>query len=289
MLCNLCPRSCNVDRKIKYGCCNVSDTALVSRAALHFWEEPCISGKEGSGTVFFSGCNLGCEFCQNLKISRGQIGKAVTPDRLKTIYQNLIEQGANNINLVTPTHFIEPILESLDKPLPVPVVWNSSAYEKEEQLERLRGRVNIFLPDLKYSSNALGKKYSKAENYFDVAAKAILKMYDLVGDYELNDKGIMQKGLIIRHLILPTETENSLRVIDWVAKNFDGKKVMFSLMSQFTPNGKGSLNRRLTQDEYDYVTDYNEAFGIENGFVQELSSAKEEYIPDFDLTGVENV
>lgn len=288
MECSLCPRFCNVDRRTEYGYCNSHSEATVSRAALHFWEEPCISGKSGSGTVFFCGCNLGCVFCQNHKISRGETGVRVSPQRLKELYNMLKEQGANNINLVTPSHFIEPILESLNEPVGVPVVWNSSAYERVEQIERLKGKVNIFLPDLKYSDSALALKYSGAPDYFEVAKRAILKMYDMVGDYEIRN-GIMQKGLIIRHLILPDAVENSLRVIDWVASTFEGKKIKFSLMSQYTPyieTPYEELSRRITKEEYEYITDYLEAFGYTDGYTQELSSAKEEYTPDFDLTGV---
>ncbi len=200
----------------------------------------------------------------------------------------LKEQGANNINLVTPSHYIEPILESLNEPVGIPVVWNSSAYENEEQIERLKGKVNIFLPDLKYSDNSLALKYSSAPDYFEVAKKTILKMYDMVGDYEIRN-GIMQKGLIIRHLILPDAIENSLRVIDWVANTFEGRKIKFSLMSQYTPYIETpfkELSRRISQEEYEYITDYLVAFGYTDGYTQELSSAKEEYTPDFDLTGV---
>ncbi len=208
--------------------------------------------------------------------------------RLREIFEMLKNKGAHNINLVTPTHFIEPILESLKAPLGIPVVWNSSAYEKEEQLERLRGKVNIFLPDLKYSDNSLAFKYSSAPDYFEVAKKAILKMYDLAGDYEI-ENGVMKKGLIIRHLILPEAIDNSLRVIDWVANTFEGKKIKFSLMSQYTPYIETpfkELSRRITQEEYDTVLDYLEAFGYTDGYIQDLSSAKEEYTPEFDLTGV---
>ncbi len=288
MKCDLCPRFCEVDRRTEYGFCNSPQKAMVSRAALHLWEEPCISGKKGSGTVFFCGCNLGCVFCQNHNISRGENGVEVSPNKLKEIYAMLIQKGAHNINLVTPTHYIEPVLESLSEPLNVPVVWNSGGYERVEQIERLRGKVNIFLPDLKYSDNNLALKYSGAPDYFERAKNAILKMYDIAGDYEIKN-GIMQKGLIIRHLILPEAIDNSLRVIDWVANTFEGKRIKFSLMSQYTPyieTPYKELSRRITGEEYEYITDYLEAFGYTDGYTQELSSAKEEYTPDFDLTGV---
>ncbi len=267
----------------------MGENPVVSRAALHYWEEPVISGENGSGTVFFSGCNLQCIFCQNNEISRGDIGKEITVKRLREIYFELIEKGAHNINLVTGTHFIKPIAESLSEPLPVPVVYNCGGYEDLNSLKILEGKVQIYLPDLKYSDIALAERYSKSENYFETATNAILEMYRQVGNYEIDKNGIMVKGVIIRHLVLPGQLENTKGVIDWVKNNFKYGEILFSLMSQFTPVrgcNTDSLTRRLTEDEYDEIADYLFESGIEDGFMQELSSASEEYIPPFDLEGI---
>lgn len=267
----------------------MGENPVVSRAALHYWEEPPVSGTNGSGTVFFSGCNLQCKFCQNKEISRGGIGKEVSPQRLREIYFDLIEQGAHNINLVTGTHFIKAIKESLREPLPVPVVYNCGGYESVEALKTLEGKIQVYLPDLKYSDNALALKYSNAPNYFETATDAIIEMYRQVGDYEIDENGIIKKAVIIRHLILPNRLENTKGVIDWVKQNFSAGEILFSLMSQFTPNGEcdePALSRRLNQDEYDEIEQYLFDSGIEDGFMQELSSASEEYIPPFDLTGI---
>ncbi|MBO5290630.1 MAG: radical SAM protein [Clostridia bacterium] len=292
-LCNDCPRKCNVLRKALTdngkGFCLMGENPVISRAALHFWEEPPISGENGSGTVFFSGCNLQCSFCQNKDISQGGIGKEITVERLKEIYKDLISQGAHNINLVTATHFIDAVLKSLDEPLPVPVVYNCGGYESIDSLKRLEGKIQIYLPDLKYSDNSLAVKYSKAPDYFETATRAIKEMHRQVGDYVIDENGIMKSGVIIRHLILPNNLENTKGVIDWVKNNFNEGEVLFSLMSQFTPISPcphRELSRRLTQEEYDEIEDYLFDSGIEDGFMQELSSAKEEYIPPFDLTGV---
>lgn len=292
-LCNDCPRKCNVLRKALTdngkGFCLMGEKPVISRAALHFWEEPPISGENGSGTVFFSGCNLQCSFCQNKDISRGGIGKEITVERLKEIYKDLISQGAHNINLVTATHFIDAVIKSLDEPLPVPVVYNCGGYESVDSIKRLEGKIQIYLPDLKYSDNSLSIKYSKAPDYFETATKAIKEMHRQVGDYIIDENGIMKSGVIIRHLILPNNLENTKGVIDWVKNNFNEGEVLFSLMSQFTPISPcphHELSRRLTQEEYDEIEDYLFDSGIEDGFMQELSSAKEEYIPPFDLTGV---
>ena len=291
--CNLCPRKCNTQRKALTdsgkGFCNMGENPVIARAALHFWEEPPISGTKGSGTIFFSGCNLKCVFCQNEDISSSCFGKEITVDRLKEIYFELINQGAHNINLVTGTHFINAISKSLEEPLAVPVVYNCGGYESLNSLKLLEGKVQIYLPDLKYSDNELALKYSDAPNYFDIATNAIKEMYRQVGKCEFDENGIMTKGVIIRHLILPNNLENTKKVIDWVKSNFNDGEVLFSLMSQFTPNKTcriPELSRRLTQDEYDEIEDYLFDSGIEDGFMQELSSAKEEYIPPFNLEGV---
>lgn len=289
-ICNDCPRKCNITRKALAdsgkGFCNMGENSVIARADLHFWEEPPISGTNGSGTVFFSGCNLQCCFCQNEKISRGKFGKEITVEELKTIYKELINKGAHNINLVTGTHFINAIFRSLSDPLPVPVVYNCGGYESTESLRKLSGKINIYLPDLKYSDNALAMKYSKAPDYFETATKAIVEMYNQVGDFVINDDGIMESGVIIRHLILPGQLENTKKIIDWVRNTFNDGQVLFSLMSQFTPVKDcniDSLNRRLTQEEYNEIESYLYDSGIEDGFMQELSSASEEYIPPFNI------
>ncbi len=292
-VCNLCPRKCNSERKALTdngkGFCRMGENPVVARAALHFWEEPPISGTNGSGTVFFSGCNLKCVFCQNEDISSGGFGKEITIERLREIYFELINQGAHNINLVTGTHFVNAIAESLKEPLPVPVVYNCGGYENPNALKLLENKVQIYLPDLKYANNNLALKYSAAPNYFETATNAIKEMYRQVGKCEFDKNGIMTKGIIIRHLILPNNIENTKKVIDWVKENFHNGEVLFSLMSQFTPNKSckiPELSRRLTQEEYDEIEDYLFDSGIEDGFMQELSSAKEEYIPPFNLKGV---
>ncbi len=291
--CNLCPRKCNTQRKALTdngkGFCNMGENPVIARAALHFWEEPPISGTNGSGTVFFSGCNLKCVFCQNESIRSDCFGKEVTIDRLKEIYSELINQGAHNINLVTGTHFINAIAKSLEEPLSVPVVYNCGGYESINSLKLLENKVQIYLPDLKYADNDLALKYSDAPDYFDIAASAIKEMFRQIGRYEFDENGIMTKGVIIRHLILPNNLENTKRVIDWVKESFDEGDVLFSLMSQFTPNKSckiPELSRRLTQEEYNEIEEYLFESGIEDGFMQELSSAKEEYIPPFNLEGV---
>lgn len=291
--CNICPRKCNAERlplaENGEGFCGLGGAPRIARAALHFWEEPPISGENGSGTVFFSGCNLGCVFCQNKKISRGRFGKTVTPERLREIYEELINKGAHNINLVTPTHFADAVLASLEPKLAVPVVYNCGGYESVETLKRFEGKIQIYLPDMKYSDNALAKKYSAAPDYFETAKEAVKEMYRQTGKYDIGDDGIMKKGVIIRHLILPGQLENTKKVIDWVKNEFAPGEVLFSLMSQFTPVegcNTDELYRRLTKDEYSEIADYLFESGIEDGFMQELSSAKEEYIPPFDLEGV---
>lgn len=292
-VCNICPRKCNAERlplaENGEGFCGLGGAPRIARAALHFWEEPPISGENGSGTVFFSGCNLGCIFCQNKKISRGRFGKTVTPERLREIYEELINKGAHNINLVTPTHFADAVLASLEPKLSVPVVYNCGGYESVETLKKFEGKIQIYLPDIKYSDNVLAKKYSAAPDYFETAKAAVKEMYRQTGKYDIGDDGIMKKGVIIRHLILPGQLENTKKVIDWVKNEFAPGEVLFSLMSQFTPVegcNTDELYRRLTKDEYSEIADYLFESGIEDGFMQELSSAKEEYIPPFDLEGV---
>lgn len=286
--CNICPRKCNVDRTLKTGVCGVSDTLKIARAAAHFWEEPCISGTGGSGTVFFSGCNMKCIFCQNYEISSGCFGKEITTDRLCEIYGELVDGGVHNINLVTPTHYAEKILQSLEKPLSVPVVYNSSGYDSVETLRKFEGKIQIYLPDMKYMDSSLAKKYSLAPDYPEKTKEAIREMFRQVGEVVSDEDGIMQKGVIVRHLMLPGEVENTLDVIDWVLSEFDDK-VVFSLMSQFTPNKNCSipeLQKTVSEEEYNKAVDYMYLCGMENAYVQDFSSAKKEYTPPFDLSGV---
>ena len=289
-ICTLCPRNCRVDRSLKEGICQSGSMPKIARAALHHWEEPVISGNRGSGTVFFSGCSLKCVFCQNTDISHGNFGKTVSAERLRKIFFELIEKGAHNINLVNPTHWAAPVLDALKDPLPVPVVYNTGGYDSVETLRRFDGKISIYLPDMKYASSEIAAKYSKAADYPEVAKSAITEMFRQTGSYEIDDDGIMRRGVIIRHLILPNNLENTFRVIDWVEETFRPGQVLFSLMSQFTPAGDltnyPELQRRLSQDEYDLCYDYLADSDIEDGFFQELSSAKEEYIPPFNLEGV---
>ncbi len=288
--CELCPRKCSVDRQLNRGFCRAGNEITLGRADLHFWEEPCISGYGGSGTVFFSGCNMGCIFCQNMELSRGRIGKEVTVDRLREIFYELIDKGADNINLVTPTHFIPEIAKALSaEKLPVPVVYNTSSYEEVESLKMLDGLIDIYLPDLKYKSSALAKSLSAAPDYYEKAVPAIEEMIRQAGACIFDDEDMLQRGIIIRHLVLPGYLENTYDITDTFAEKFKGR-AMFSLMSQYTPPKKKlpfeSLNRRLTEEEYEKAVDYMYLSGIEDGFLQELSSAKEEYTPEFNLYGV---
>ena len=260
----------------------------ISRAALHMWEEPCISGTRGSGTVFFSGCSLGCLFCQNEEISHGGVGKTVPVERLRAIYFELMEKGAHNINLVNPTHFADSIAESLGD-LPVPVVYNTGGYDKVETLRLLEGKVQIYLPDMKYALPVPAGKYSLAKDYPETAKKAILEMFRQVGPYRMDEEGMLQQGVIIRHLILPENIENTFRVIDWVEETFRPGDVIFSLMSQFTPMKGGKypeLMRPLTEEEHRRCVNYLMDSGIEDGFFQDLESSDTGFIPDFDLSGV---
>ena len=289
MICTLCPRNCGAERTETKagGYCAMPSLPRAAKAMLHLWEEPCLVGEHGAGTVFFSGCNLRCCFCQNSSISQGGEGIGVTPERLREIYRSLIARGAACIDLVTPTHFTEAILESLAEPLPVPVVWNSGGYEKPETLRRLEGKVQVYLPDLKYALPEPARRYSGAEDYFDRAKAAILEMFRQTGPCRM-ENGLLRSGVLIRHLILPGELENTRRVIDWVAETFRPGDVLFSLMSQYTPRpgAEGNLRRHVTRGEYAAAVGYMTNCGITDGFTQERTSAKEEYTPDFDLRGV---
>lgn len=286
--CSQCPRTCGCDRANAVGFCGVKENFKIARAGLHVWEEPCISGSRGSGTVFFTGCNLGCVFCQNEEISARGKGKEITPRRLREIFAELAAQGAHNINLVTPTHYTEQLLPLLED-VPLPVVWNSSAYESVETLKKLEGKVAIFLPDDKFGLPSVARKYACAADYPEIAQAAILEMFRQRGPCRFDENGLLVSGVVLRHLILPENFENTVAVIDWVAEHFPHGEVLFSLMSQYTPYRElpyPELNRRLTKAEYIRARNYMLKKGIHEGFVQELSSAKEEYTPAFDLTGV---
>lgn len=291
-ICTLCPRNCGAERDILSGngFCGMGLLPRVSRAAPHFWEEPCISGEKGSGTVFFTGCSLQCVYCQNRKISLGEIPDAPVCDarKLREIYFSLIKQGVHNINLVTPTHFTNIIADSLAEPLPVPVVWNTGGYEKIETLKTLKGKVQIYLADMKYGSSDCGNRYSHAPDYPETAKNAILEMFSQVGKYQLDENGMMKSGVIIRHLVLPGELDNTFDVLDWVHDTFKKGDVLFSLMAQYTPQ-EGldcfpNLRRRVTEEEYHRAEEYMLTLGIDEGFTQEPGSAVSDYTPDFDRT-----
>ena len=290
MICNMCPRECSADRENSVGFCGVGEDFVVARAAKHFWEEPCISGKNGSGTVFFSGCNLRCVYCQNFELSHRCFGKTVSEKRLTEIFDSLLEAGAHNINLVNPTHYALPLSKVLKEyKSPVPVVYNSSGYESVETLKRLEGLIDVYLPDLKYITADRSKKYSAASDYFEKASGAITEMRRQVPEDIFSSDGIMQKGLIIRHLILPANTNRSLEILSWIKKTL-GEKTFVSLMAQYTPCGEienfPELQRRITEREYEKVLSFLVEEGFENAFVQQRTAADENFIPDFDLTGV---
>lgn len=290
MICNLCPRGCGAERTAEKagGVCRMPAAPVVAKAMLHQWEEPCLVGDHGAGTVFFSGCNLRCRFCQNGVISQEGFGRPIAAARLREIFEELIAQGAACLDLVTPTHFTPAILEALgDEPWPVPVVWNCGGYEKPDTLGLLEGKVQVYLPDLKYALPGPAKKYSAAEDYFEWASAAILEMFRQTGPYRTED-GLLKRGVLIRHLLLPGELENTRRVIDWVAETFRPGDVLFSLMSQYTPQpgAQGNLSRHVTKAEYRAAVQYMENCGVVDGYTQERTSAKEEYTPDFDLKGV---
>lgn len=298
--CTICPRSCHTDRKLygtgegKGGFCMMSDRVRIARAALHFWEESCISGKEGSGAVFFSGCNLRCVFCQNREISANGAGKEVSVQKLAEIFLVLQEQGANNINLVTPTHYILSVSKALirakDQGLKIPVVYNCGGYESVEALKQLEGLVDIYLPDYKYISPELAMKYSKAADYPERAWEALAEMYRQIGRAEYDERGMMIRGIIVRHLILPGHTREAIAVLQKIYETY-GNKICYSIMNQYTPlayvaEHYPELNRRLTKREYRKVVDAAVSMGIENGYIQEGKTADKSFIPPFDGTGL---
>ena len=292
--CKLCPRNCGANRlKEKRGFCGALDKVKVARAALHYWEEPCISGNIGSGTVFFSHCTLKCVFCQNYNISQCEWGKEITIERLSEIFLELQEKGALNINLVTPTHYVPQIIEALkiakSKGLKLPIIYNSSGYEKVETIKLLKGYIDVYLPDIKYFDSKYSSKYSKANSYFDLAIEAVKEMVNQVGEVEFDKDGIIKKGVIIRHLMLPGLLFDSKKVIDSIYKNF-GDKVYISIMNQYTPlenvENYPELNKSLNSKHYDAIIDYALNIGVKNGFIQEEGTDKESFIPLFNFEGV---
>ncbi len=279
--CTLCPRRCGVDRRTALGFCRCPDKAIVAKTMLHKWEEPALAGNGGSGAVFFGGCTLGCVYCQNAAISRTPAGKAVDSAGLRAIFDCLIAQGAENIDLVTPTQFLPTILPALEAPLPVPVVYNTGGYERTETIRALSGKIDIYLPDMKYAEPGLAKALSGAENYFPVAAAAIREMVAQVGEPQWEGERL-KKGVLIRHLILPGQIENSLKILDWIGETFRPGEVLVSLMRQYTPMPglSGDLARKITEEEYQAVLSWMYLNDLQ-GFVQEAEAAQQAYIPDF--------
>ena len=293
--CSLCPRNCGIDRSTgKKGFCGMEERIYIARAALHMWEEPCISGKKGSGAVFFSGCGLRCCFCQNHDIAIGSRGFPVSVERLSEIFLELQEKGAAKINLVTGAHYVPQIIRALElsreKGMVLPVVYNSSGYEKVETLKLLEGYVDVYLPDMKYMEAELAQKFSHAEDYPETAGKAIEEMVRQTGKCEFDEEGYIRKGTIVRHLILPGHTRNSLKVLKYLHETY-GNDIYISIMNQYTPvrilEKYKELNRKVTKREYEKVLDAAVEMGIQNGFIQEGETASESFIPEFDYEGVE--
>jgi len=291
MVCRQCPRECGALRTgtAGEGACRMPETPVVARAALHHWEEPPISGQNGAGTVFFSGCSLGCVFCQNEAISHRDFGRPVTVPQLRGIFRQLTAQGAHNIDLVNPTHYAHAVARALEEPLPVPVVWNSGGYDRVETLRMLEGKIQIYLPDLKYAGEVPAARYSGAPDYPQAARRAILEMFRQVGPCVTED-GLLKRGVVIRHLLLPGRVGEAKAVMDWVAEQFAPGEVLFSLMGQYVPWGRAGefpeINRRLRSSELRTAEDYMAALGLE-GFAQDAGAAEADYIPSFDLTGLD--
>lgn len=292
--CQLCPRICKVNRQSTTGFCKCTNEIKVARSTLHLWEEPCISGTKGSGTVFFSGCTLKCCFCQNFQISCENFGKTLSTTQLSEIFLKLQEQGAHNLNLVTPTQYIPSIIEALDNiksSLKIPVIYNCGGYERPEIIALLKDYIDIYIPDLKYYDTALSYSYSRAKNYFSFASKAIPEMIKQTGSPVFNEEGILQKGVLIRHLVLPNCKEDSIKILEWLHEALPKNSFLLSLLSQYTPvyNAKmhEKINRRITTYEYNKVLDKAISLGLEQGFMQERSSASSVYTPSFQLEGLD--
>ncbi|WP_167959094.1 4Fe-4S cluster-binding domain-containing protein [Anaerosporobacter faecicola] len=293
--CKLCARNCGVDREAgKVGVCGQTSELVVARAALHMWEEPCISGENGSGAVFFSGCNIGCVFCQNQNIAKGDVGKKISLERLVEIFFELEQKGANNINLVTPTHYVPLIVEAIhrarEKGFSLPFVYNTGCYENLETIQMLDGCIDIYLPDMKYKDSTMSMRYSHAKDYFTVASRALEEMVRQVGEPVIDEKtGIMKKGVIVRHLLLPGGLMDSKEVVAYLYQTYHNK-IFLSLMNQYTPLPQVAsfpeINRKVTRYEYNKLVNYAIELGVENGFIQEGNTAKESFIPEFDLEGV---
>ena len=291
--CTLCPKSCGADRTKITGFCGQSDKLYAARASLHMWEEPCISGESGSGTVFFTGCNLGCVYCQNREIADGHIGFEITAERLAEIFLEQQSRGANNINLVTPTHYVPHIIRALDtvrgRALKIPVLYNCGGYESVKTLKMLEGYVDIYLPDFKYMDSEIAKRYSNAADYPETAKKAIAEMVRQTGECAFDENGIMQKGTLVRHLVLPSYIENSEKVIEYLY-NIYGGSIYMSIMNQYTPmpyvENYPEINRAVTDEEYNEVIDFAVDLGVENAFVQEGGAVSESFIPLFDGEGI---
>ena len=289
--CEICPHKCKIDRtKNQVGRCKSKDTVKVALASIHNFEEPCISGRNGSGTVFFSNCNLSCEFCQNYEISQQGLGKEISIERLAEIFIEQQSRGADNINLVSPTSYAVQIIEAIkiakNNGLKIPIIYNTNGYENIETLKLLEGYIDIDLPDLKYAENDLAKKYSKIENYFEIATSAIKEMYRQVGKNEYDENGIIKAGIIIRHLILPNHTENSKKVLKWIAENMP-KNITVSVMAQYFPTYKAKeikdINRKITKYEYQKIENYLYSLDLENGYIQEMGNNEEIYVPKWEI------
>ena len=288
--CTLCPRLCGVDRTAgEQGFCGMPGELIAARAAGHYWEEPVISGEYGSGAVFFSGCTLRCKFCQNYEISTLKHGFRLDSHRLREIFGHLIAEGCHNINLVTPTHFLPDILPALEPKLPVPVVYNCGGYERVETLRALERKVDVWLPDMKYSDPMLARLLSAAPDYVETAKAAILEMYRQTGPCVI-EGGLMKRGVLIRHLILPGQVDNSIGVLEWIADSFPKGSVLVSLMSQYVPMGPAAkvppYDRRITREEYDTVLSWMYFFGLDHGFLQGPEAASLEYVPEFNGEGI---
>ena len=287
--CTICPHKCGIDRTKYIGRCKSTDKVKIALYSIHNFEEPCISGEKGSGTIFFSNCNLNCVFCQNYEISQQGRGKEIEIEELAEIMLKQQEKGVENINLVTPTSYSLQIKEAIiiakEKGLKIPIVYNTNGYENVETLRELEGLIDIYLPDLKYYYDSLGKEFSKVDNYFEIVTNAIKEMYRQVGSPILNEKGVMQKGLMVRHLILPNNIENSRKCLKWLKENFNDK-IYISLMAQYFPTYKAKeiseINRKLTPKEYEEIENYLYDLDIENGYIQELGEHEEEYVPKWE-------
>lgn len=294
--CTICPRKCNIDRSVKAGFCKCTSAIRVAKAYGHMWEEPCISGTKGSGTVFFSGCNLKCVFCQNHEISDENIGKEITTEKLSEVFLHLQEKGCHNINLVSPTHYIPQIIEAIKlakaNGLTLPIAYNSNGYENVESLKQLRGYIDIYMPDLKYFKDKYALRYSKAPNYFNIATKAIEEMFSQTGAPVFGEDGLMKKGTIIRHLMLPGLLFDSKKVVEYIYNTY-GDSVYLSLMNQYTPMYKVNdenyteINKTLNPKHYDALIDYCVDLGYKNAFIQESGTASETFVPEFNFEGLD--